>query len=35
MKVEDKVHPSTFRLSVNNTSEGRYFLFNEYFDPTV
>ena len=22
-------------LSLNNTSEGRYFLFNKYFDPTV
>ena len=35
MKVEDKVHPSVFSLSVNNTSKGRYFLFNKYFDPTV
>ena len=35
MKVKDKVHPSTFNLSVNDTSEGRYFLFNKYFDPTV
>ena len=35
MKVKDEVNPRTFRLSVDNTSEGRYFLFNEYFDPTV
>ena len=35
VKVEDKVHPSVFSLSVNDTSKGRYFLFNEYFDPTV
>ena len=35
MKVEDKVHPSVFTLSVNNTCKGRYFLFNIYFDPAV
>ena len=35
MKVKDKIHPSMFSLSVNDTSEGRYFLFNIYFDPTV
>ena len=35
MKVKDKIHPSVFSLSVDNTSKGRYFLFNKYFDPTV
>ena len=35
MKVEDEIHPSTFNLSVDNTGEGRYFLFNKYFDTTV
>ena len=35
MKVKDKVHPSVFSLSVNNTRKGRYFLFNIYFDPAV
>ena len=35
MEVKDKVHPSMFSLSVDNTSEGRYFLFNIYFDPAV
>ena len=33
--VEDKIHPSVFGLSIDHTSEGRYFLFNKYFDPTV
>ena len=35
MKVKDKVHPSVFSLSVNDTSKGKYFLFNIYFDPAV
>lgn len=35
MKVEDEVHPSPFRLSVNDTSEARYFLFNKYFNTAV
>ena len=35
MKVKDKIHPCVFSLSVNDTSKGRYFLFNKYFGPTV
>ena len=35
MKVKDKIHQGVFSLSVDNTSKGRYFLFNKYFDPTV
>ena len=35
MKVKDKTHPSVFSLYVNNTSEGRYFLFNKYLDTAV
>ena len=35
MKVKDKIHPSVFSLSVNDTSKGRYFLFNKYFGTTV
>ena len=35
MKVKDKIHPSVFSLSVDNTGKGRYFLFNKYSDPTV
>ena len=35
MEIEDKIHPSVFSLSVNNTGKDRYFLFNRYFDPTV
>ena len=35
IEVKDKIHPSMFSLSVDNTGEGKYFLFNEYLGPTV
>ena len=35
VKVKDKIHPSVFSLSVDNTGEGRYLLFNEYLNATV
>ena len=30
VEVKDKIHPSVFSLSVDNTGESRYLLFNEY-----
>ena len=35
VKVKDKIHPSVFSLSVDNTGESMYFQFNEYLGPTV
>ena len=35
VEVKDKIHPSVFSLSVDNTGESRYLQFNKYFDPTV
>ena len=35
VEVKDKIHPSLFSLSIDNTGESRYFLFNEYLDDTM
>ena len=35
VKVKDKIHPSVFSLSIDNTGESRYLLFNEYLDATL
>ena len=35
VKVKDKIHLSVFSLSVDNTGESRYLLFNEYLCVTV
>ena len=35
VEVNDKIHPSVFSLSVDNTGESRYLLFNEYLDATM
>ena len=35
VKVKDKIHPSVFSLSVDNTGESKYLLFNEYLCATV
>ena len=35
LRLKTKIHPSMFSLSVDNTGESRYFLFNEYLGPTV
>ena len=35
VEVEDKIHPSVFSLSIDNTGKSRYFLINKYFDPTL
>ena len=35
LMVNDKIHPSVFSLSVDNTGESRYLLFNEYLDATM
>ena len=35
VEVKDKIHPSMFSLSVDNTGESRYLLFNKYLSATV
>ena len=35
VEVKDNVHPSVFSLSVDNTGESKYFLFNEYLCATM
>ena len=30
LRLKDKINPSVFSLSVDNTGESRYLLFNEY-----
>ena len=35
VKVKDKIHPSVFSLSIDNTGESRYLVFNEYFGATM
>ena len=31
LRLKTRSHPSVFSLSIDNTSKGRYFLFNKYF----
>ena len=35
VEVEDKIHVRMLTLAVNNASESRYFLFNEYLGATL
>ena len=35
VEVEDKIHARVLTLTVDNTGDGRYSLFNEYLGPTV
>ena len=35
VEVKDKIHPSVFSLSVDNTGESSYLLFKEYLCDTL
>ena len=35
MKVKNKIHPSVFSLSADNTGESKYLLSNEHLDATM